>query len=458
MSSAAASFVKAELYWDLDGVLTKLSVAKKATLTPKEKEYVQALLLGYRPYEIADLFHTSRGGVRVALSPVYEYARTAFDRTVDSRNFAQVFRENGYERSPDSKPLPPIPPDIPQPIADVTPDHPSGQIDVDSTLYLDRPPIEERCYQTILKPGALIRIRAARQMGKTSLMMRILHHAKQQNYQTVFLTLQEADRDTFTSLDRFLQWFCTYVTQRLDLPDQVAKFWNPNLGSKVSCEAYFEQYLLAKLDYSFVLALDEIDRLFDYPEVAEDFLGLLRVWNEKGKQRGIWQQFKLILVHSTEVYIPMAITQSPFNVGLPITLPDFTLLQVQELVRRHRLILSDAELEQLMALVGGHPFLIRVALYHLAYKDFGLVDLLANAATESGVYRDHLRRHLWNLEQYPELEAAFRQVVEADAPVRLRSIHAFKLQSMGLVDLYGNQVKLRYGLYREYFRDRFHSS
>jgi hypothetical protein len=39
---------------------------------------------------------------------------------------------------------------------------------------VERPPVEANCYQEIVKPGALIRVKAPRQMGKTSLMQRIL--------------------------------------------------------------------------------------------------------------------------------------------------------------------------------------------------------------------------------------------------------------------------------------------
>ena len=58
-------------------------------------------------------------------------------------------------------------------------DEPEGQIPLDSTFYMERPPNEGRCYDTIVKPGALIRIKAPRQMGKSSLMLRILDRATQ---------------------------------------------------------------------------------------------------------------------------------------------------------------------------------------------------------------------------------------------------------------------------------------
>src|SRR4028119_1406284 len=48
----------------------------------------------------------------------------------------------------------------PLPVAE--PELPEGQVDLASAFYVKRPPIEERCYEAIAKPGALIRIKAPR--------------------------------------------------------------------------------------------------------------------------------------------------------------------------------------------------------------------------------------------------------------------------------------------------------
>ena len=332
------------------------------------------------------------------------------------------------------------------------PELPGGQVDVASQFYVERHPIEERCYQTILQPSALIRIKAPRQMGKTSLMARILHHASAQNYRTVPLTFQLVDKTVFANLDKFLKWFCAYIGRELHIANQLDDYWDEIFGSKVNCKDYFEKYLLPQIDTPLVLGLDEIDRVFQYPDIAEDFLGLLRAWHEESKRRDIWKKLRLIVVHSTEVYIPMNINQSPFNVGLPVDLPEFNAGQVQDLAARHNLNWSDAEVAKLMAIVGGHPYLVRVALYHISQSELTLDELKESAIADAGIYSDHLRRQLWNLEEYPELAAGMREIAAADSPVQLKAIQAFKLDSLGLVKLQGNECIPRCELYRQYFR------
>lgn len=343
----------------------------------------------------------------------------------------------------------------PQPVAE--PELPRGQVELASAFYMQRPGIDDRCYEAIAKPGALIRIKAPRQMGKTSLMARILHCSSQLGYATVPLSFQLADSQIFTDLERFLRWFCVNVALQLELPDRLGEYWNSIFGTKVACKSYFERYLLANLQGPLALGLDEVDVVFRYPELAADFFGLLRAWHEEAKNREVWKKLRLVVVHSTEVYVPMDINQSPFNVGLPIELPEFQGGHVLELARRHGLAWGQKEVEQLMAMVGGHPYLVRLALYHIARQEMTLAELLETAPTDAGLYSDHLRRHLWNLHQHLELAGALKKVVEVDIPVQLESMQAFKLHSMGLVQLQGNLVIPRCNLYRKYFQIRLGS-
>lgn len=165
------------------------------------------------------------------------------------------------------------------------------------------------------------------------------------------------------------------------------------------------------------------------------------------------------MVHATEAYVPLDINQSPFNVGLPIKLPEFSLEQVQDLAVRHALEWVKSEvgaqkLALLLAMVGGHPYLVRVAFYYLGHQEVTLEKLLQEAPTLAGIYSNHLRQHLANLQEHPELAAALKRVVTAPESVQLEAIAAYKLESMGLVKLEGNQVTPSCVLYRLYFREQ----
>ena len=231
---------------------------------------------------------------------------------------------------------------------------------------------------------------------------------------------------------------------------RIEDYWDEEIGSKLSCTIYFQYYLLKQLDNPLVLALSKVDLILEYPEIAEEFLPLLRLWHEQAKLVEVWQKLRLVVAHSEEVY-PSKLNQSPFNVGLPLKLLPFTLEQVRDLAQRHGLLWTDSVVKRLTAIVGGHPYLVRLALYRLCRNEVTLEELLQKAPTETGIYKDHLQELLANLQKEPELGAAFQAVIAERESVKLKSLAADKLNSMGLVNLDSDRCTPSCELYRLYF-------
>ncbi|MEG4270901.1 MULTISPECIES: AAA-like domain-containing protein [unclassified Microcoleus] len=359
-------------------------------------------------------------------------------------------------------------PNLIQTVADL--EFPGGPIPLDSRFYIDRSGAEALACAEISKPGGLVRIKAPKKMGKSSLMLRIVHATVDRGYRTVTVDFQQADAAVFASLDKFLRWLCVNVARQLKLEPNIDEFWDEDMGSKVSCTIYFENYLLELIDSPIVLVINEINRIFERTNIAQDFLSMIRFWYEQARASTIWQKLRIVVIHSTEIYIALRLNQSPFNVGMPIKLSEFTAEQVQDLACRHGLNWSNsAPIEQLMNMVGGHPYLVHLALYHLAIlqqnrlfvdrdepgNELGLAELaelLTAAPTHSGIYSDYLQNQSIAIQQQPELASAFQQVVDAKNSVHLEPLMAYQLDSMGLVKLEGNNCSLSCELYRLYFQ------
>jgi hypothetical protein len=366
----------------------------------------------------------------------------AFNLTLESRDYERPnFQDNLDDLAQDNL------------LEIVEPELPEGQVPLNSAFYIERSSIESDCYKAILQPGALIRIKAPRRMGKSSLMMRILHQVSEKKYNYVFLSLQLADKPILQNLDKFLRWFCANVTLKLQLPNKIDDYWDDLFGSKICCKIYFEEYLLANLKQPLVLGLDDVDILFQYPDIADDFFALLRAWHEESKTRKIWQNIRLIVAHSSEVYIPINSNQSPFNVGIPVELPMLNYEQIFDLTQRYQLDFSRQEIEQIICLVGGHPYLIRLALYSIWNEDITLEELLTiSPMSEDNIYRDHLKRQLYNLQQEnSELAEIYAKLVMSKQPLEIDLLQSFKLQSLGLVVFQGKKVMPSCELYRQYF-------
>lgn len=334
----------------------------------------------------------------------------------------------------------------------ILPPYPSGSIPLDSRFYVEHHCLEKQIYQEISKPGALVRIKAPREMGKTSLLLRIMEYAKEQEYRTVSLNLEQVDEAILNNTHRLLRWLCAHVTEELELQPQLDDYWDEDIGSKVSCSLYFRGYLLEQIDTPLILVLDEVNQIFEYPQVAKDFLSLLRSWYEEAKRLPIWQQLRLVIAHSTEVYVPLQLNHSPFNVGLAIQLTGFNLEQVQQLAQRYQINWSKGkQAKQLMEMVGGHPALVHTALYYLSRGELTLAQLLKEAPTSSGIYHSHLQRHLATLEEQPTLAQALCTVLDSGQAVNLEPMLAYKLSSMGLINQSGNETSISCELYRKYF-------
>jgi len=123
-----------------------------------------------------------------------------------------------------------------------------------------------------------------------------------------------------------------------------------------------------------------VNVLFNYPDIAADFFGMLRAWYEQARHgtgnSELWQRLRLVIVYSTEVLLPLNLHQSPFNVGLLIELPAFTPEQVEELAIRYGLETPKVYGSELVKLVGGNPYLTQLTLFHLSQSQKNLEQLL----------------------------------------------------------------------------------
>jgi hypothetical protein len=336
---------------------------------------------------------------------------------------------------------------------------PGAPLSLDSRFYIPRPPLEELVCQEVEKPGSVIRIQAPRHMGKSSLLNRLIAHAKTRGYLVVNLDFQQADENVFSHLDKFLRWFSANIARKLRLPPKLDDYWDEETGSKVSCTFYFEDYLLEEVNSPILLTLNEVNIVFEHPEIAQDFLPLLRFWHEQAKQVEAFGKLRLAIAHSTEVYVPLKIHQSPFNVGLPIKLSDFNLNQAQELAVCYGLDWASEELgaqklAPLLAMVGGNPYRLSLAFYYLHRKELTLDQLLQTAPTSAGIYGSHLQDLWQTLQQEPALKAAWLHAIATEDSPDIDPIAAYKLNSLGLAVLNGSSITPSCELYRRYFRSQ----
>jgi hypothetical protein len=393
--------------------------------------------------EIAHNYNYDTNYIRASASRLWQFLSEALQEKVTKSNFHSILRQK-QDR---------------QRFAAVTLELPNKPVPAYSNFYIRRPSIENDCYQAISQPGMLMRLKASQKMGKTSLLNHILA-ANSSEYHAVKLDLQQADSSILGDFNKLIRWLAANFSSQLGLKNLFDGYWSENLGVKVSFTAYVEDYILKQLDKPLVLVIKRLQLIFPYTKVAQEFLPLLRFWYEEAMSYPIWQKLRLIVVQSTENYVSLNLNHSPFNVGLVITLPEFTPEQMFELAERHQLTskqgFNEGDIEDLMNLIGGHPFLARLSFYNLAKYDRTLLDLIKQAATETSIYIDFLHQHLKSLYENSTLAKAFSKVILSDSPVQLEPFIGYQLESLGLISLQGNEAIPSCHLYRLYFQDLLH--
>ncbi|MBR8835917.1 MAG: AAA-like domain-containing protein [Stigonema ocellatum SAG 48.90 = DSM 106950] len=342
---------------------------------------------------------------------------------------------------------------FPQPFPSAQPvrlEMPEGTMDSQSAFYVERPS-DSIALETIEQQGVTITIKGPRQMGKSSLLIRTIDAAVHKGKRVAFLDFQLFDKAALTNAELFFHQFCTWLTDELEMADRVDEYWKMPLGNSQRCTRYMSRYLLKEIDNPLVLAMDEVERLFD-TDFRSDFFGMLRSWHNQRATSPIWKRLDLALVTSTEPYqLIDNLNQSPFNVGQVIELEDFTPTQIADLNRRHGSPLNPREEQQIMVLLGGHPYLVRLALYLIASQRFSTAQVITNATSDHGPFGNHLRNHLFRLHDKQELVQGILQVIRQNTCNDERTF--FRLRGAGLVRREGRIVLPRCQLYADFFQE-----
>jgi hypothetical protein len=333
-------------------------------------------------------------------------------------------------------------------------------------IYIERPPIEETCRQAIQNPGGLIRIKAPQKMGKTLLLRKTLDYARSLGYRTASIDFSEwgPNNPIFNDYDQFQRSLCAEISRCLQMEDEdieskISKTWGITLSPRKSTN-YFEKYLLLENERELVVSFDRFEVLFDKRNIFEDFCCLLRSWHEKTNSQ--WQNFKLILVNSTDDYPELDINHSPFNVGIGVNestgLTGFSLSQTRELLNFYQLedlsIANETVLQKFVDFVGGHPFLLDESFKYLRRNPTQtLQQVKEESPTQTGIFNHHLGEVLETLNSHQYLKDDYIRIIQQyPNSVNLPQRSAFNLRSLGLIKNADNGCFVSScDLYRLYF-------
>ena len=310
---------------------------------------------------------------------------------------------------------------------------PGGALPLYSAFYIPRPRDDEFCH-AIARQDSIVLVKGARQVGKTSLLARGLEAARMVGARVLLIDFQHFGPAAFESAAKLLPAMAELIAYQIELPSPPHKNWNDLLSPSSNFERFLRREVLSDKELIVVLALDEVDRLFNHDYASEVF-GLFRSWHNLRAldPNGPWSRLTLAIAYATEAHLFISdLNQSPFNVGTRLTLDDFNRDQLAELNRRYGSPLVDNEqIVRFQDLVGGHPYLAQRGLYEIRNRNVSLSSLEQNAHHDNGPFGDHLNRLLISLQQDQNLLQDLRGFLLAGST--LSNSAFYRLRSAGVL-------------------------
>lgn len=339
---------------------------------------------------------------------------------------------------------------IPPALGRATLESPEGIMAPESRFYIEREG-DRALAEEAGRQGVTLIILGPQKIGKSCLLARLRLFANRLHKRFAWINFRQVDQEALCAEEVFYRRFCALMAEALEMEERLDEHWKPDLANNDRCSRYMNRYILKTLQKPLVLALDDVDRLFDAP-FRDNFFGMLRSWHSSRAIEPVWKQLDLVLVTSAEpnrfIKNPR---QSPFNVGRQIELADFTSEQVTALNRLHDSPLDKKHEERLFDFIGGHPYLVRVALYQVASGNYEAAQLFAKAGDEAGPFGQHLQYLAAQLSDQPELTGALKTILRQQ--VCGDDALYYRLHALGLVRRKDKLVAPRCKLYGAYFQE-----
>jgi hypothetical protein len=324
---------------------------------------------------------------------------------------------------------------------------PGGTIKLSDEFYVRRR-ADDLSEAAARRAGETLAIKAPRQFGKSSLLIKYLAKCSEAQKRFAFVDFQSL---TDAQLDNYAV-LLTEPAKHLARRFRLALTETPKIHDQSELSIFVEDMIISQLNQPITLAFDEVDRILGR-SYQSDFFSMLRLWhNRRAEPSSPWEQVDLALVIATEPYLLIdSKHHSPFNVAIPIEPQPFDRSSLEDLNGRYKSGLGSTELDDLHELLAGHPFLTRLAFYRLVTGQSPSFEALYTAAAEpGGPFGDHLRAMLVLLRHQEKLLAAMRQVI-ANGSVPDDEIY-YRLHGAGLVQRVGRRVKPANLLYARFFK------
>ncbi|MDJ0733460.1 MAG: AAA-like domain-containing protein [Nostocaceae cyanobacterium] len=238
-----------------------------------------------------------------------------------------------------------------------------GTLNPDVPSYIERQ-ADTDLYQGI-KNGQFCYVFNSRQMGKSSLQVRVSQKLRKEGFRCVYISLEGFGTKGVT----IEQWYFSFIQNVADkcgLDTQGLSSWwrEQKLQSPVDrFRDFIERKLLTEVTENIVIFIDEIDTVLSLDFSTDDFFALIRYCYNQRTNNPKYNRITFALLGvATPPQLIEDRKRTPFNIGEAIQLNPFSFEQARPLTQGLQSKVSDSKtaeyiLREVLKWTSGQPFL-----------------------------------------------------------------------------------------------------
>jgi hypothetical protein len=232
-----------------------------------------------------------------------------------------------------------------------------GTVQAGGGLYIPRKADEELL--ELCRAGAFAYILTARQMGKSSLMVRTAERLASEGIRSAIIDLTQLGVQV--TAEEWYLGLLTTIEDQLMLDTNVVQWWqdHAHLGVTQRLTDFFREVLAAEVGEPVVIFVDEIDTTLSL-SFTDDFYAAIRYFYNARAHALEFQRLSFVLIGvATPGDLIRDPQRTPFNIGQRVDLTDFTFDEALPLADGLTLPRDHARqvLRWVLYWTGGHPYL-----------------------------------------------------------------------------------------------------